>query len=197
MYSISEFGKLIGVSAQTLIRWDKNGKLKPLVLDSGHRRYTDDHLRSIKGIKENKINVIYCRESTRQQKTSLEGQEAKLREFCIASGLTIDHVISDFGSGLNYKRKGLQQLITMICTGSVDTLVIFYKDRLMRFGFEMFEYLCSEHHVKLVVVDKTEGNKTQQEEFAEDLISIVHFFSMRLYGSRSYKKKLKEDLETT
>jgi predicted site-specific integrase-resolvase len=192
MYSIGEFAKLIGVSNQTLIRWDHSGKLKPVVLESGHRRYTDDHLREIKGIKENRINVIYCRESTRQQKSSLERQEEKLKEFCCSAGIHIDHVISDFGSGLNYNRKGLQQLITLICTGSVDTLVIFYKDRLMRFGYEMFEFLCKEKGVKIIVVDQTESNKSQQEEFAEDLVAIVHYFSMRLYGSRSYKKKLKE-----
>ena len=197
MYSIGEFAKLIGVSSQTLIRWDQSGKLKPILLKSGHRRYTDDHLREIKGIKSNKINVIYCRESTRQQKSSLQRQEAKLREFCASSGIVIDLVISDFGSGLNYKRKGLQQLITLICTKSVDVIVISYKDRLMRFGFEMVEYLCKENQVKLVITDNTEGEKSQQEEFAEDLISIVHYFSMRLYGSRSYKKQLKELVEPT
>ena len=141
MYSISEFAKLIGVSRQTLIRWDKIGKLKPIFLESGHRRYTDEHLHKIKGIKENKINVLYCRESTPQQKHSLENQEARLKEFCISRGIKVDHVISDFGSGMNYKRKGLQQLLTMICTGSIDKLVIHFKDRLMRFGFEMFEHL--------------------------------------------------------
>ena len=200
MYSTGEFSKLVGVTTQTLIRWDKSGKLKPAVLESGHRRYTDDDLRKIKGIKTNRVNVIYCRESTRQQKSSLESQETKLKEFCIASGLSVDAVISDFGSGLNYKRKGLQELITLISAGGVDKLVIYYKDRLMRFGFEFFEHLCEIHGTEIVIVDKTEGNKTQHEEFAEDLISIIHYFSMRLYGSRSYKKQLKmqhvEDLKS-
>ena len=67
----------------------------------------------------------------------------------------------------------------------------------MRFGFEMLEYLCKENQVKLVITDNAEGEKSQQEEFAEDLISIVHYFSMRLYGSRSYKKQLKELVEPT
>ena len=195
MYSIGEFAKLIGVSNQTLIRWDQSGKLKAIHLESGHRRYTDDHLREIKGIKANKINVLYCRESTIQQKASLENQEARLKDFCIAQGLKVDLVISDIGSGLNYKRKGLQQLITLICSGSVDNLIIHFKDRLVRFGFEMIEQLCREKGVMLIIADSSENHKSRQEEFAEDLISIIHYFSMKLYGSRSYKKKIKETCE--
>lgn len=193
MYSTGEFAKLIGVANNTLIRWDESGKLVPDRLASGHRRYTEEHLHKIRGIKHNRINVVYCRESTRQQQASLDRQAEKLKEFCIASGITVDRCILDFGSGLNYKRKGLNELMQLISSNSVDKLVIYYSDRLMRFGLDMFLELCRIHNTEIIIVDKTESNKTQQEEFAEDLISIVHYFSMRLYGSRSYKKKLKED----
>lgn len=193
MYSISEFAKLIGVTKQTLRNWDKNGKLKPIILDSGHRRYTNEHLNLINGVKDNKkINVIYCRESTKNQTESLKNQEEKIKEFCIANGIKIDKIISEFGSGLNYKRKGLLELIDLITKNSVENLIIYYKDRLVRFGYELFEELSKKYNFKILVIDSSETNKTKEKEFADDLISIIHYFSMKLYGSRSYKQKIKK-----
>ena len=101
--------------------------------------------------------------------------------------------ILDFGSGLNYKRKGLNELLELICKNCVDKVVVFYSDRLMRFGFDMFLALCKIYDTEVIIVDKTENEKTDQQEFAEDLISIVHYFSMKLYGSRSYKQKSKQN----
>lgn len=193
MYSISEFAKLIGVTKQTLRNWDKNGKLKPIILDSGHRRYTNEHLNLINGVKDNKkINVIYCRESTKNQAESLKNQEEKIKEFCIANGIKIDKIISEFGSGLNYKRKGLLELLELITKNSVENLIIYYKDRLVRFGYELFEELSKKYNFKILVIDSSETNKTKEKEFADDLISIIHYFSMKLYGSRSYKQKIKK-----
>ncbi len=190
MYSISEFSKLVGVTPGTLRRWHETGKLVPDILSSKHRRYTDAHLALVKGIKAtNRLCVIYCRESTKQQQTSLKRQEEMLKAFCIKNGITIDKCILDFGSGLNYKRKGLNELIELICKNCVDKVIIFYSDRLMRFGFDMFLSICKIYGTEVIVVDKTENEKSNQQEFAEDLISIVHYFSMRLYGSRSYKTK--------
>jgi predicted site-specific integrase-resolvase len=192
MYTINEFSKLINVTKQTLRNWDKNQKLVPIKLNSKHRRYTDEHLLKIKGIKTSKrLNVIYCRESTKQQKSGLIGQESKIKEFCFKNGIQIDEVISEFGSALNYNRQGLQKLIKYFLTNSIEKLIIFYKDRLVRFGFEFFEKLARENNSEIIILDKSE-NKTEQQEFAEDLISIVHYFSMKLYGKRSYKNKIKK-----
>jgi len=192
MYSISEFAKLINVTTTTLRNWDRNGKLIPIKLESGHRRYTKEHLSYINGIKEkSRINVIYCRESTKQQNNSLIEQENKLKEFCLSSGLKIDKVISEFGSALNYKRKGFQELLSMINEDLIENIIIYYKDRLVRFGFEIIEYYAKLNNFKIIIADNSETNKTKEQEFAEDLISIIHFFSMRLYGSRNYKSKIK------
>lgn len=191
MYSICQFAKLINVTEQTLRNWDANGKLKPIKLESGHRRYTDEHLVKIKNIKKlDRLNIIYCRESTKQQKNSLENQIEKCKEFCLGNGLKIDKIISEFGSGLNYKRKGLSELISLIKNNQVENLIIFYKDRLVRFGFEIFEELAKQFDFRIIVIDNSETNKTKEIELADDIISIIHYFSMKIYGSRNYKKNV-------
>ena len=191
MYSITKFSKICGVSNRTLYRWEAEGTLVPIVLESGHRRYTDEHIRKVKGqsIKK-RLNVIYCRESTQQQANSLREQERRIKEFCMSSGISIDKVISEFGSALNYRRKGLIELFNLIKDDQVETIVVHYKDRLLRFGFELFEELAMSNNFKIVIVDDSESDKSKEQEFAEDLISIVHHFSMKLYGSRNYKKKV-------
>lgn len=192
MYSISEFAKLINVTPTTLRTWDKIGKLNPIKLESGHRRYTKEHLSIINGIKEDsRLNIIYCRESTKQQSNSLIEQESKLKDFCIAKGIPIHKVISEFGSALNYNRKGFQELLSLINDNLIENLIIYYKDRLVRFGFEIIEFYANKNNFNIIIVDDSESNKTKEQEFAEDLISIIHFFSMKLYGSRNYKSKIK------
>lgn len=195
MYSISEFANLINVTQTTLRNWDKNGKLKPIVLESGHRRYTTEHLNQVHGIKSlDKINVLYCRESTRNQKESLIKQEETLKIYCLKNGLKIDKVISEFGSALNYKRPGLLELIDLITSQRIENLIIFYKDRLVRFGFDLFEQMSKKYNFNIIIVDNSETDKSKEKEFADDIISIIHHFSMKLYGSRSYKKKI-ENIE--
>lgn len=103
-------------------------------------------------------------------------------------GISVNKVIAEFGSGMNFKRKGFLELISLLTNDSVNTLIIHHKDRLMRFGMPMIEHICLINNVKLIVIDSAEENKSKADEFAEDLIAIIHHFSMKLYGSRSYKK---------
>ena len=126
------------------------------------------------------------------QKESLKLQEEKIKEFCISNGIKIDKVISEFGSALNYKRQGLLELIDLITKNKVENLIIYYKDRLVRFGYELFEELSKKYNFKILIIDSSESNKSKEKEFADDLISIIHYFSMKLYGSRSYKQKIKK-----
>jgi predicted site-specific integrase-resolvase len=199
MYTISEFAKLIHVSTGTLRRWDRTDILKPVYLGAGrHRRYTDEHLREIKNqvnktdaVDERK-NILYARESTKTQEKSLELQIEAGKAFMISKGMPLHDVISEFGSGMNYKRKKFLKLLTSIFNGDIGSIVISHKDRIVRFGFPMFEHICSTFGVNIIIIDESDSSKSKREEFADDLISIIHHFSMRLYGSRSYKKKIKE-----
>lgn len=193
MYSIGQFAKLINVTTQTLRNWDKENKLKPIILQSGHRRYTNQHLNLINGIKQSKrINVIYCRQSTKQQNESLKNQQQKIKQFCIINGIIIDKIISQFGSGLNYKRQGLLELLDLITKNKIQNLIIYYKDRLVRFGYQIFQQLSKKYNFKILIIDNSQTNKSKEKQFADDLISIIHYFSMKLYGSRNYKKKIKK-----
>ena len=192
MYTIGQFAKLINVTTQTLRNWDKKNILVPIKTKTNQRRYTDQHLMKFKQLKvTQKLNVIYCRQSTKNQKNSLENQQQKLKQFCLSKGIEINKIISQFGSALNYNRAGLKQLIQLIITDKVQTIVIYYKDRLVRFGFQIIQYLCSLHGVTLIIADTSQTNKTKQQQFADDLISIIHYFSMKVYGSRNYKSKIK------
>lgn len=104
----------------------------------------------------------------------------------IAKGYSFE-VISDIGSGINYKKKGLQKLMKMISNKEASKVVILYKDRLMRFGYDMFAYFCELNDVEIEIIDHTE--MTGEQELTEDLIQIVTVFANRLYGRRSKKTK--------
>ena len=115
-----------------------------------------------------------------------------MRTYLLAKGQPFE-IISDIGSGINYKKKGLQELIKRICQNQVDKVVILYKDRLLRFGFELVEYIALLHHCEIEIIDNTE--KTEQQELVEDLVQIITVFSCKLQGKRANKaKKLVKEL---
>ena len=130
--------------------------------------------------------------SSHKQKDDLERQIDNVRTYLLAKGQPFE-IISDIGSGINYKKKGLQELIKRICQNQVDKVVILYKDRLLRFGFELVEYIALLHHCEIEIIDNTE--KTEQQELVEDLVQIITVFSCKLQGKRANKaKKLVKEL---
>ena len=198
-YSIGKFSKLIGKNAQTLREWDKKGELKPHhITPSGYRYYSQEqlnHFLGLKGVVANTKKVIgYCRVSSNKQKDDLERQIENVKMYMIAKGYQFD-VITDIGSGINYNKKGLNQLIDMITDSKVEKIVVLYKDRLLRFGFEIIENLCNKYGTVIEIIDNT--GKTEEQELVEDLIQIVTVFSCRLQGKRANKAKkmIKELLE--
>jgi putative resolvase len=197
MMRISEFANEIGVSIQTLRNWDKKGWLKPAkVTEKGSRYYTKQQLDEYLGkpvYEPEKITIGYCRVSSVKQKDDLERQIDNVKTFMYAKGFSFE-IVTDIGSGINYKKPGFIKLIDLITSRKVDKLVVLYKDRLLRFGFEIIELLCDKFNVELIVIDNTE--KSEQQELVEDLIQIVTVFSCRLQGKRSRKtKELIDDLK--
>lgn len=194
-YSIAEFSKILNVSAQTLRNWNKSGKLTPHHTGSnGYRYYSHEQLNQVLNIKPNlnRKTIGYCRVSSNKQKDDLERQINNMKTYLLAQGKPFE-IIEDIGSGINYKKKGLKQLIKQVIQGEVDKIVVLYKDRLLRFGFELIEYICTLYHCEIEIVDTTK--KSEQEELVEDLIQIVTVFSCRLQGRRANKtKKMIEEL---
>ena len=198
-YSIGQFSKLIGKTNQTLRNWDKDGTLKPHhVSESGYRYYSQEQLNHFLGLKQevqlNKKTIGYCRVSSNKQKDDLERQIDNVKTYMYAKGYSFE-IISDIVSGINYNKKGLNQLIDMITNSEVEKIVILYKDRLIRFGYELIENICNKYGTTIEIIDNTE--KTEEQELVEDMIEIVTVFSERLQGKRANKAKkmIKELLE--
>ena len=198
-YSIGEFANKIGKTVQTLRNWDKNGTLKPSHITSGGTRYySQEQLNHFLGLKsKTKIDkkiIGYCRVNSHKQKDDLERQIENVRTYMYAKGYQFE-IISDIGSGINYNKKGLNKLIDMITNSEVDKIVVLYKDRLIRFGYELIENLCEKYGTTIEVIDNTE--KIEEQELVEDLLQIVTIFSCRLQGKRANKAKkmIKELIE--
>lgn len=198
-YSIGQFAKAIGKTTKTLRNWDKNGKLKPVrVEDTGYRYYSQEQLNHFLGLKlEKQINkkiIGYCRVNSHKQKDDLERQIENVKTYMYAKGYQFE-IITDIGSGINYNKKGLNQIIDMVTNSEVEKIVVLYKDRLIRFGYELIENLCNKFGTIIEIIDNTE--KTEQQELVEDLVQIVTVFSCRLQGKRANKAKkmIKELIE--
>ena len=175
-----------GITRLTLSSWVKKGHIKFELLPSGRYNYLPKE--DTKKDLENRVNVVYSRVSTTIQKENLARQTQRIKEYCSAKGVIVDEVFSDIGSALNYGRRGYLKLFDLVISRKVAKIFLEYKDRILRIGFEDFERLCKAFGTEIVVIDKSEKDKDKQKEITEDLVSIIHHFSMRIYSSRKRKK---------
>ena len=182
--------QMLGVTAQTLRNWDKEGKLKPTYTKSnGYRYYSLESILSYTQERKTKknLNVVgYARVSSKKQSDDLERQINNIKTYLDSKYKTYE-IISDIGSGINYQKPGLKKLIEKINRKEVDVIVVLYKDRLLRFGFELVEYFAELNNVKIEVLEKIDKN--QDQELVEDLVQIVTVFSCKIQGKRKAKIK--------
>lgn len=183
MYSINEFSKILGVSKQTLRRWEKEGEISSFKTKGGHRRYLPNQDTSIRKDK----TIAYARVSTYGQKDDLIRQKQVLELFCSAKGFQYE-IIEDLGSGLNYNKKGLKKLLELINNKEINRLVITHSDRLLRFGKEIIFELCNLNNVEVIIINNDE-NSDSNSEFVKDVLEVITHFSSKLYGKRSHKNK--------
>jgi predicted site-specific integrase-resolvase len=179
-----EAKELLRVTATTLRRWDKEGKIQVIRTPSGIRMYNKKCIREILGqvsSTQPKQNIIYCRVSSKKQVNDLERQKDFLR-----SNYPNHKLVSDIGSGINFKRKGLQKILELAMQGKVGEVVVSNRDRLCRFGFDLIEWILSKTNTKLMVFDKTD-TESSSEELSKDILAIIHVFSCREMGKRRYK----------
>ncbi|MEC4817476.1 MAG: IS607 family transposase [Scytonema sp. PMC 1069.18] len=180
----------LGVCSKTLERWLKEGKIKGIFTPSGQRRYDVDSVVATGSTDQGdrRAVVVYARVSSRSSYGDLDKQAEFLK-----SHYPEADIITDIGSGLNFKRKGLQALLERVLSDDVRLIVIAHKDRLCRFGFDLVAWLCDRQQVKILVLDQK--NLSPERELVEDILAIIHVFSCRLYGLRKYKKQITEDSE--
>ena len=193
-YKPKEFAELLNVTVKTLQRWDREKTLVANRTPTNRRYYTYDQYLQFKGIgrdADSRKIVIYTRVSTRNQTDDLENQVDFLQNYVNAKGLIVDEVIRDYGSGLNYNRKKWNQLLGEVMENKVKMIFVSHKDRFVRFGFDWFERFCNKFNVEIVVVKN--DKLSPHEELVQDIVSILHVFSCRLYGLRKYKKQIEGD----
>lgn len=195
MYTISEFAKKVGVTVHTLQRWDREGRLVAKRTHTNRRYYTEEDLAYVLG-QSNPVSrktIVYCRVSSQAQKPDLKNQREVLEQFCVARGIAVDEWIEEIGGGMNFKRKKFLKLVDEIIAQEIGVLIIAHKDRLSRFGFSLIEHLCKKASCELLVMNTQ--SLSPEQEMVEDLMTIIHCFSSRLYGLCNYRKSLKKALK--
>ena len=177
------------INPTTLKSWKDSGKIKVKVFSEKKILYDIDSLET--NVEQKRKNVIYARVSNTKQYEDLQKQVEVIKNYCISKGIEISHIYSDIASGMNENRKNFNIMLDDILNGNVDKVYITFKDRLTRFGFDYFKQIFSKYNTEIVVIDNYESsNQTFQDELTNDLISIIHHYSMKLYSNR--RKKFKE-----
>lgn len=183
--------ELLGVHQRTLHNWDRNGIIETIRSPGGRRlynvnkyleQYEDDVQTDSEFEENNKMKIAYIRVSTNNQKDDLSRQEKYMKK-----RFPNHQIIKDIGSGINFNRKGLRKIIKLAIEGKIKELVIAYKDRLCRFGFELIEDLIREYsNGRIIIINKTEYEEPEIE-LAKDVLQIMNVFTAKMNGLRKYK----------
>jgi putative resolvase len=193
MYTPAVFAKRVGVSVKTLQKWDRMGVLPAKRTITNRRYYTDEDLAAalrLPRVQKERRTVAYCRVSSQAQKPDLANQRRVLEAFCTQRTIEVDEWMMEVGGGLNFKRKQFLSLVDAIVEGQVERVIVAHQDRLARFGYQLLVHLCETHQCELLVMNTEE--LSPEQELVQDLITITHCFSSRLYGLRNYRKALKK-----
>lgn len=192
--------KILGITQQTLWNYAKSGKVKiKSKLSRSYYDYDDDSVYALIGQKKEKKDkkiISYARVSTQNQKRQLVEQNQRIYDSCVSRGLTLDQQFSDIKTGMSADRKQFQEVLQLIIRGEVELLVLENKDRLVRFGYEILEQMFKYFGCKILVLNDILENKTYEQELTEDLISIIHYFTMKNYSHRRKLNKLRKELES-
>lgn len=191
--SIKETRKLLGVTTPTLRRWAETDKIRFIETPTGRKMYHKQDILNITG--NNKTiqksrKVAYCRVSSKKQEDDLIRQ----KEFFQREYPDYD-VVEDIGSGINWKRKGLQTILEQSMSGEISEVLVAHRDRLCRFAFELIEWIFKKNGVKLIVLDSNQSQSISSvdNELSDDILSIIHVYSCRQMGRRRYSKEPKNN----
>ena len=177
----------LGVDVRTLVKWEQSGQINAIKTPSGQRRYDiDSYIKSTPAVARK--TVLYCRVSTNAQKSDLNRQVAELQGLYPHA-----ETIKEVGGGLNFKRKKLLNLLSQILKGDIQRVIVADKDRLARFGLDLFNWFCEQNNCELIVLNSKD--LSPDVEMVEDILAILNCFSSRLYGLRKYKTQIQNDSE--
>ncbi len=179
-----EATRILGVSERTLRRWEEEGKIETIRTSGGQRRYDVSSFTAKSA--GTRATILYARVSSPKQREDLQRQCEYLK-----SQYPDAELISEIGGGLNYQRKKMLALLERVMSGNVQCIVVAYKDRLFRFGFDLFAWFCTKHSCEIVVLNQVK--LSPDREMVEDILAILHCFSARLYGLRKYKSEIAQD----
>ena len=198
-YSTNEILEMFNIHRQTLFQWRKKGLISYQIIGKRKFIYKKEDVEKILGITNNqkKKNVIYCRVSNQKQENDLIKQKQILSDYCNSNGFIIDTIYSEIASGMNENRSEFNKMITSVLNNEISNIFITYKDRFTRFGFDYFQNICKQFDCNIVVLNNKIDEENFEKELTDDIISVIHHFSMKLYSKRRKKlKKLQELIES-
>lgn len=189
--------RILGISNVTLADYVKKGYVQALKLPSGRYNYDEASIYAFLNKNIKRRNYIYARVSTSGQKKDLDTQVDILVNYCFQNGIKVDGVFKDVASGISFEnRKQFFELLDDVTAGKVDRVIITYEDRLSRVGFELFYHLFAKYGTEIIVVSEVGSLKLDSEEIFEEIVSLLHCYSMNLYSKRrvaKIKEVLKDD----
>lgn len=184
--------KLLGVHYHTLYRMAEEGEIDTIKIRNKQMYNVEKYMTKNGGISGNRKKICYCRVSSQKQKEDLKRQEEYMK-----NKYPTYEIISDIGSGLNFERKGLNKIIDMGIKGEIEILVVAYKDRLARFGYELIEKIIKEYSKGEIKVENKKEEETSTEEMSKDIVAIMNVYVAKMNGLRKYKREMVEEIRKT
>lgn len=191
----NEVLELLQITRPTLTKYVKEGLIKTITMPNGRYDYDKESVYKLFNKGVDRKTYLYARVSTPKQKPDLENQINMLKQFCFSNGYSISKIYTDIASGISFeKRKEFFKMLDEVISGKVERVVIAYKDRLSRVGFELFYHLFKKYNCDIIVMSEVGSQKLDSEEIFEEIVSLLHCYSMKLYSKRK-GQKIKKILE--
>lgn len=185
----NEVLKLLRITRPTLTKYVKEGLVKVEKLPNGRYEYDSESVYSFLNKDMKRKTYIYARVSASKQKPDLDNQIELLKQFCFSNGYTISGIYSDIASGISFeKRNDFFKMLDDIIDNKVERVVITYKDRLSRIGFDLFYHLFQKYNCEIVIMSEVGSEKLDRQEIFEEIVSLLHCYSMKFYSKRKIQK---------
>ena len=193
-----EVKKILGCTQTTLSKYVKLGKIRVTEINPWNYIYADNDVYSMIGLKKHnrrkQYAVSYARVSNRQRNNDLKEQSRRIYEYCVTKGIDLKKQYEDIKSGMSFDREQFSEMIDEIIKGNINLVIVENKDRLARFGFELLEMVFRHYGCSIIVINDAIQNKSYEQEMSDDLISIIHYFSMKMYSHRRKLNRIKKEL---